>query len=145
MLPNSAPAPPQTHKGSLAVVQARYFRRFGTKHPTGSQRKPQNLPLPKPFLSQTLTRPVAQADPYHSLLPSRMLALGHRAWVCPQPYPLAVATWSRELNGALSTAATTLVSHSLDGLGPFNSGFSSHRHTPQANSMVLAPNAPPVL
>lgn len=94
---------------SLAAAQALNSRRLGARCPTGSQRKPlKPLSLLKYFLSQP------SLGLWHrlpSIVPSRMLGLGHRA--CPQ----AVATHLdyRDFNGSSSTEAdATLRTHILE-------------------------------
>lgn len=43
-----------------------------------------------------------------AFISSRMLGLGHGAWVCPQPCPPAVATWSRETSAVVNRSRCSL-------------------------------------
>lgn len=143
--PLPGPVPPQTHEGHVRDSSARLPPRLSTPEswrpsvPVGQKEAPEtSLPSKLPFVPNPW-RPVAQAAPYSSSISSRTLVLD--TWVCPQPHPPAVATWSREISTALCRLREMLPwEHTFWSDHPFShAGLFRHQHKPPANSMVEAP------
>lgn len=104
---------------------------------------PGSLKPSSPKLSvPTLTGPIAQAAPYRSFIPSRMLGLGHRAWVCPQPY---LQQWPPGAEMAIAPCCLRQMlplGHILEG-PPLLMWVSPGISISLRPSVVLAPSAPP--